>query len=258
MTNTDFNPLAVASVPSAVAGIGHNAPPVDPFDAIKQEIEDLFDEAKNFCDGEPIDTPELAAAITELHDRIHAAGKRADDLRVDEKAPLDEKVKALQAKYAPLIADTKSAKGKVVLGKEACQSLLTPWRDAQRIAKEKEAAAIAAKAEAARLTAQEAIRASSGNLAEREAAESLLQDAKKLEKTAARSWKSATTGTGLRSVWMAELVDEEAAMDWLWARAKHEVLAVAQRNADELVRSGVRSVPGFVVREEKQASVGRS
>lgn len=246
----DFNRLATATaIPKT-----HNQ---DPFDTIAQEIADLYDEAKNFCDGEPISSPEMADAISALSDRLHAAGKKADELRIELKKPLDDAVKALQARFHPLVGDTKSGKGKVVLGKEACLSLLTPWRE--RVAKEKaaEAARIAAEAEKARLAAQEALRASAGNLAEREAAEELLADAKRLEKTAKKADKAATTGTGLRTMWVAELVDEGAALDWAWGRAKAEFLAVVQRNADEAVRAGLRQVPGFVVREVKSASVGR-
>ncbi|XKM40353.1 hypothetical protein A4U53_030965 [Rhizobium ruizarguesonis] len=98
------------------------------------------------------------------------------------------------------------------------------------------------------------MRASSGNLTARADAEELAAEAKRLEKTAKRADKAATVGTGLRTIWKAVLEDEEAAMDWLWARAKEEVLAVAQRNADEVVRGGVRVVPGFRVVESKVAS----
>lgn len=240
--------------PMATAGIGHNAPPADPFDELVKELDDLYSTAKDFCDGEPIDSEEMAAVITELHDRIHECGKRAEALRVDEKKPLDDKIAAIQARFHPLIGNTKTGKGKVILAKEACLSLLTPWR--QKVAAEKaaEAARIAAEAEAARQLAAKAMQASAGNLAEREAAEELLADAKRLETTARRSEKAATTGLGLRTVWEAALVDEEAAMDWVWGRAKDEVLAVAQRNADELVRSGVRSVPGFRIVERKVAA----
>jgi hypothetical protein len=249
MTTPDFNPLATAAVPKT-----HNQ---DPFDTIAQEIADLYDECKNFCDGEPISSPEMADAISALSDRLHACGQRADELRTELKKPLDKQVKELQERFHPLIGNTTSGKGKVVLGKEACLSLLTPWR--ARVAAEKaaEAERIAAEAEAARLTAQEAIRASSGNLAEREAAEELLADAKRLERVAGRANKAATTGTGLRTTWTAELVDEGAALDWAWGRAKAEFLAVVQRNADEAVRAGVRQVPGFRVVEVKTASVGR-
>lgn len=235
----DFNPLAVA---------GHNAPPEA---VIFQEIDDLYDEAKNWADGEPITSQEMADAITTLREGIHEAGKKADALRVEAKRPHDEAAAAVQALYNPYV---QPKKGRVDMAKSALDALLTPWRN--RIAAEKvaEAARVAAEAEAARLAAQEAMQASAGNLAEREAAEELLTDARALEKMARRSEKAATTGLGLRTVWEAVLVDEEAAMDWLWARAKDEVLAVAQRNADELVRSGVRQVPGFRVVDRKVAA----
>jgi hypothetical protein len=237
--------------PTAIAGLGHNQPAPTPFDAIKQEIEDLFDEAKNFADGEPIASQEMHDAIEKLREQIHEAGKRADALRVEEKKPLDDKIKAIQDAYNPLI---QPKRGRVDLAKSTLDTLLTPWRTKVAAEKAAAAAAAAAEAEAARVAAQEAIRASSGNLAAREEAEQALADAKALEKTARRWDRAATTGTGLRTVWDVTLVDEELAMDWLWARAKAEVLAVAVRNAEEAVRSGARSVPGFTVVERKVAA----
>ncbi|MBO9194354.1 hypothetical protein J5277_09575 [Rhizobium sp. 16-449-1b] len=222
-----------------------------PFETIKQEIEDLFDTAKDFADGEPINSQEMHDTIESIRDQIHDAGKRADALRVEEKKPLDDQVKAIQDKFNPLI---QPKRGKVDLAKSTLDTLLAPWR--KKVADEKaaEAARKAAEAAAATLAAQEAIRASSGNLQAREDAEAMLADAAALTKTAKRADKAATTGLGLRTVWRAELVDEEAAMDWLWARAKEEVLAVAQRNAEEQVRAGARSIPGFRIFDEKVAA----
>lgn len=240
VVSDDFNPLAVTKT--------HNAPPEL---LLFQEIDDLYDEAKNWADGEPITSQEMADAIATLRDGIHEAGKKADALRVEEKKPHDDAAKAVQDKYNPYV---QPKKGRVDMAKSALDALLTPWRTRVAAEKAAEAARIAEEAEAARLAAQEAMQASAGNLAEREAAEELLADAKALEKTARRSEKAATTGLGLRTVWEAVLVDEELAMDWCWGRARDEVLAVAQRNADELVRSGVRSVPGFRVVERKVAA----
>ncbi|ABF71339.1 p091 [Rhizobium phage 16-3] len=238
----DFNPLAVK---------GHNQPPPSPFDLIRQEIEDLYDEAKNWADGEAITSQEMHDAIERLRESLHDAGKRADALRVEEKRPLDEQIKAIQDAYNPLI---QPKRGKVDLAKSTLDALLTPWRT--RIAQEKaaEAARVAAAAEAARVAATEAIRASSGNLAEREAAEELLADAKRLEKTAKRADKAATTGTGLRTVWKAELVDEAAALDWFYGERPDAFRELIQSLADESVRRGVRKVPGFVVSYEKVAA----
>lgn len=238
----DFNPLAVR---------GHNAPPPSDFDIIRQEIEDLYEEAKNWADGEPIASQEMHDAIEELRTQLHDAGKRADALRVEEKKPLDEQIKAIQDKFNPLI---QPKRGRVDMAKSALDALLTPYRT--RIAQEKaaEAARVAAAAEAARVAATEAIRASSGNLAAREEAEELLADAKKLERQAGRANKAATTGTGLRTVWRAELVDEAAALDWFWGERPDAFRELIQSLADEAVRRGVRKVPGFVVRDEKVAA----
>lgn len=238
----DFNPLAVK---------GHNQPPPSDFDIIRQEIEDIFEEAKNFADGAPIASQEMHDAIERLRDSIHEAGKRADALRVEEKRPLDEKIKAIQDAYNPLI---QPKRGKVDLAKSALDALLTPWRT--RIAQEKaaEAARVAEEAEAARRQATEAIRASSGNLAAREEAEELLADAKKLERQAGRANKAATTGLGLRTVWKAELVNLEAALDWFYGERPDAFRELIQSLADEAVRRGVRKVPGFAVSYQKVAA----
>lgn len=239
-----------AENPRAVIG-GNHPPEPTAFDIIKQEIEDLFEEAKNWADGEPIASQEIHDQIERLRDGIHDAGKRADALRVDEKRPLDEQVKAVQDKFNPLI---QPKKGKVDLAKSTLDSLLTPWRNKVAAEKAAEAARIAEEAAAATRAAQAAIQQSSGNLAAREEAEELLAEAKALEKTAKRADKAASTGLGLRTVWRVELVDIEKALDWAYGRAADEFLAVAQRNAEEAVRAGVRQVPGFVVREEKVAA----
>lgn len=233
---------------------GNNQPPKSPFERIKEEIEDLFDEAKNFADGEAIASEEMAAAVTELHDSLHAKGKEADDLRIKEKEPFDLAAKEVQDRYNTLIGNTKTTgKGKVVLGKEVLQSLLTPWRNA--VAAEKEAAAKKAReeADAIRKAAEDAIRASSGNLEEREKAEALLRDAKATEKDARRADKAATSGTGLRTVYRVELVDVEKAMDWAYTRSPERFEAMALDMANETVRAGMRAVPGFTVTEERVA-----
>ncbi|MBB6299935.1 hypothetical protein [Rhizobium leucaenae] len=242
-----FNPLELSGS-TPIATIGHNQPP---FEAISQEINDLFEEAKHWADGEPITSPEMHDAIEKLRDGIHEAGKRADALRVEEKRPLDEQVKAIQDRYNVYI---QPKRGKVDLAKSTLDTLLTPWRT--KVAQEKaaEAARVAAAAEAARVAATEAIRASSGNLAAREEAESLLQDAKRLEKTATRTFKAATTGTGLRTTYRADLVDINEALDHYWGSHQGAFEDLVRELAASDVRFGVRKIPGFSVVEEKRAA----
>lgn len=241
-TATTFDPTAIATVPKT-----HNQPPEV---LLFQQIDDLYDTAKDFADGEPITDDKMEETVAGIYNDLHKLGKQADELRVAEKKPLDDQIKAIQDKYNKYI---QPKKGRVDLAKAALGDLLAPYRAAKAAAAAAEARRIAEEAEKARAAANAAIQQSSGNLAEREAAEELLADAKALERTAKRADKAATTGTGLRTVWDVTLVDEEAAMEWCWARAKSEVLAVAQRNAEEAVRGGVRVVPGFSVTERKVA-----
>lgn len=230
------------------APIGHNRPPAD---AVFDEIQELYDEAKNWADGEPITSEEMHDAVTRLYDGLHDSGKRADELRKEEKKPLDDAIKAIQDRFNPYI---QPKKGKVDLGKSALGDMLAKWRAA--IAKQKEEAARKAREEADRIAAeaQAAIRASSGNLAEREKAEELLAESKKVERFAKRQDKAATTGTGLRTVWVAELQDDGAALDWAYGRDPARFTELVQQMANEAVRGGARSVPGFVVREDKRAA----
>lgn len=244
----DFDPTAIAgTVPKT-----HNQ---SPFDAIKAEIEDLFMEACNWADGEPIADQATHDAIERLYDGLHAAGKKADELRVAEKKPLDDKIKVIQDTYNPLIAPKK---GKVDLGKSELGKLLAVWR--VRVAAEKQAEAdrIAKEAADATRLATIAIQASAGNLAARAEAEEQLADSKKLEKTAARTWKAATTGTGLRTVWTATCEDAEAALNWAYERDPRRFEAMVQQMADEVVKGGERTVPGFRVWEDKVAATGRA
>lgn len=239
------------------SNIGHNGGPViddrTPYERIRDEIEDILLECRNFADGEAIDSQPLADAITELHDKLHEAGKRADEARKDEAKPHDDAKAEIQDRYNKLIGNTKSVKGKVVLGKETLQTLLTPWRN--KIVAEREAAAKAAREEADRIAreAEAAIRASAGNLEEREKAEELLSEAKKVGRWARREDRAATTGTGLRTIWHADLIDEGQALDWAYGRAPERFKELVQSMADETVRAGMRQVPGFKVWDERVA-----
>lgn len=220
----------------------HNNPPA--YLQVFEEIADLFQTAKDFADGEPIADEAMHDTISSLRDQLHELGKRADELRVEEKKPHDDAAAAVQAKYKPALT-------KVKQGKDALGDLLAAWR--KRVADEKAAEARRKQEEAARLAAeaQAAMRASSGNLEARVDAEELLAHAKSVEKDARRSEKAATTGLGLRTVWVATMTDESAALDWAYNRDPEAFRALCQHAADTVVRAGMRSVPGFKVEETK-------
>lgn len=232
--------------------MGHNNPP-DTFGAIKAHIEDLYAEARNFLDGEPITTQGQADAVADLLDQIRQAEKAADEARKEENRPFDEGKAAVQAKYAPLISDTKAVRGMTVLAAEACKRALEPWRQEQERIRREAAEKARREAEEAAAKAAEAMRAASADLAAREAAEAALRDADKAAKVASKADKAATTGTGLRSYWTPRLVDGTAAARHYWQtdRAACEEFFLSLANRD--CRQGRRTIPGFEVIEERRA-----
>lgn len=245
---------------SNVATIGHNNPPT-PFEEVEKEITDLYGEAKNFLDGEPISTQGMADAVSNLLNLIRAAEKKADALRKEEVQPFDEGKAAVQERYAPLIADTKTKKGMTVLAADACKKALTPWLE--KIDAEKRAAAEAARKEAEEKErlAREAMRASKpDDLEAREAAEKLVEDAKKADRMANRAEKATTKAAGgigkavgLRTDYVPELTDGVAAARHYWTTKRAEMEAFLLDLAKKDVRAGKREIPGFTIKEEKKA-----
>lgn len=242
--------------------IGHNNPPVEieptPFEMSEVEIGDLYAEAKNWLDGEPVSSQAQADGLSKLIDDLRKAAKLADERRIEENRPFDEGKAAVQARYAPLISDTKSVKGKAVIAIDMAKKALAPWL--QKLEDEKRAAAEAARKEAeekARI-AQEALRASNvADLEKREAAEALIREAQAAEAAATKAENSkahATGGTraiGLRSVWRAEMVDPREAARHYWLTKREEVDAFFQGLADADVRAGKREIPGFLISEAR-------
>jgi hypothetical protein len=223
---------------------------ITPFDEIVLEIDDLYAEAANWADGSPIESQEQCDALDALDKQLLEASKRLDALRVDEKRPLDEQVQAIQDRYNPYI---QPKKGRVDVARSCLNPVRAAWKAAEMKRKEDAAAKARAEAEAEKRKAEEAIRASSGNLAVREAAEELLATAKEAEKFASRQERRATTGTGLRTVYEASVTDLNVAIKHYWAERRVEFQSLVQRLADEDVRRGQREIPGITITEQKKA-----
>lgn len=237
---------------NVAAVIGHNNPPADPFDAIRAQCDDIYAEAKHWLDGAAIASDAEAEAVTRLLAMCKEAFAAADALRVKENEPFDAGKAAVQEKFAPLIADTKKAKGSMVRLKEACEATLGPWR------RQKQAEAAAA-AEAARKAAEqraaeaaEAARAAAGDLGQAEVAEELVRQAEAAQREAKQATKAATAGTGLVTYFEAVLTDQRAAVLHYMKDQPAEFIALCQRLADVDVRGGKRQIPGFTVEERKR------
>lgn len=240
----------------------HNNPPEEveptPFEMSEVEIGDLYAEAKNFLDGDPITSQAMADAVSKLIDDLRKAANLADERRKKENEPFDEGKAEVQARYAPLIADTKTTKGKAVLAIDIAKKALAPWL--QKLEDEKRAAAEAARkvAEEAARKAQEALRTSRvDDLAEREKAEALLRQAEVASAAATHAEndkahaKGGTRAMGLRSVWRAEMTDGREAAAHYWRTRRADVDAFFQGLADADVRAGKRTIPGFSITEQR-------
>lgn len=231
-----------------------------PFDLIAEHLEDLIAEAKNFADGEPVANQGQADAVSALIENLRIAAKDADAERVRENEPHDKAKAAVQAKYAPLIADPKNKNpGKVWKAIDALKACLQPFlakldaekREAERVARE--AADKAAK------DAADAMRAAAAkDLQAREEAEALIAEAEaaqKLAKAAAGDKAHAVGGSramGLRSVWKATLTDSHAAAAHYWRTNPDAFTALLQKLADDDVRAGKRSgIPGVEITEAR-------
>lgn len=224
---------------------------ITPFDEVVLEIDDLYTEAANWADGSAIESQQQCDALDTLDKALLDAGKRLDALRVEEKRPLDDQVQAIQDRYNPYI---QPKKGRVDLARSCLNPLRAAWKAAE--AKKKADAAEKARLEAAaeKAKAEEMIRASSGNLVAREAAEEQLSLAKEAEKFADRQEKRAATGLGLRTSYEATISDLNAAVRHYWPARKADFEEFVQGLADEDVRRGIREIPGITVTEIKKAN----
>jgi hypothetical protein len=245
-------------------GIGHNHPPPDeltPFEVAAKAVHDIYDETVLWLDGQKITTQLLADGVANLLGEIRKAEALADATRKAEKAPLDAAIAEVQARYAPLIGNTKSGgKGLTLVAMDACRKALQPFLDAedQRLRDEAQAKREAAIEAAA--AAEAALRAAApDNLAERGAAEALYSRSQRAQ-TAANTAAHATAkagsigrSTALRRTYEVSIDNAVEAARWGWAAHRDEMLAFLLSLAERDQRAGARELPGFTIVERKVA-----
>lgn len=248
----------LAADADVIAGLGHNQPPLTPFETIKLHIEDLLLEAYNWADGTMVESQEQADEASRLVDDLRKAAKAAEDLRVEEKKPLDEAIAEIQARFGVYIAAPQNkVPGKVWKAIDALKATVKPYLDkleAERLAAAEQARQAAE--EAARVAAEAARAAQTNDLAAQDAAEDLIQAAARAEADARQIENSRTQARGgeramgLRTVHVAVMTDRKAALLHYLVAQPEAVVALLQKLADQDVREGKRTVPGFDIRAE--------
>lgn len=225
------------------------------FDMIKIDIDDLYEEAKNWLDGTPIKTQAEADSVATLIDRFHKAWKAADEQRDKERRPHMEAANAVQVKYKPLLDRANTAKETAKLAQAA---YLKKQRDELRRIADEAAAEALRQANEARAAIADAN--ASADLDARERAEDLVADASAMiadakalakAKPQARS-ADGSRALGLRSVWVTSLEDSLLAMRhyWLIPERKAELEDLMLDMARKDVRAGSRQIPGFKIEED--------
>ena len=236
-------------------GVGGNAPPTDPFELVKSEITDLYDEAKHWLDGEEVDNPKTAEAIATLLNLLRAAGQKAKEEFTKEKEPHLTAGRAVDEKW-------RLPRQMVETAKEACSKALGAWQakiEAAQKARAEEARRIA---EEAREKAEEAARAAqeSADLKAAEEAIAAAEFARKAE-IGAQSAENATPkvknragkAVGLRTYYTPTLTDPVLAIRHFWPAHKDEFSEILTRLAQREVNCGAREIPGFTITEEKRS-----
>lgn len=217
-----------------------------PFDEVVFEIDELYDEAKNWADGAAIESQEQCDALDALDKALLAADKKREAIRKDEARPFDDGKAAVQAKHNPV-------KDKVARARDVLNKPRSVWKAKIEAEKRARAEQAAREAEVERQKAIEAMRASAGDLEAREEAERQLELAKEAEAFAKREDKRANTGNGLRTYWVATMPDPREAVRSMWAQNPQAFIDLAQELADKAVRSGTREIAGFEITEQKKA-----
>lgn len=237
----------------------HNGAPPSAYEAHRVNIEDLYLEAKNWCDGEPIATQAQANEVSRLLGLIRQAEKAADDSRRAEVKPFDDAKAEVQDRYNLLIGATKAVKGKTVLATEACKAALAPFLRAQEEAHQRQAAeSRRAAEEAAQLAAAAARSASPDDLEAREQTEDLVTLARQAERAARKAENTGARADGLeravtlRSYWSAEIEDLGVAARHYWQASPDAIRELIHRLATADVQAGRRNIPGIRTVEERR------
>lgn len=244
--------------------IGDNMPPEEvtltPHDRHKQRIEDLYEEARGWLDGEPITTAAIAGEVGKLKGMLQEAWKEAEADRVAEKKPHDDAAKAVQDRYNPLI---KKGTGLVDVAVDVCNKALAPYLRKVDEEQRAEAARLKKIADdaAAEAVAKARQAAQTASLDDREDAEAAINDAKALLKDAKQADKAKPqTGglhknIGLRSVYTAELVDPAAALAHFRQTAaaglKQWMREEGQRQLNASANKAEASIPGFNIKHDR-------
>ena len=227
------------------ATIGHNNPPNDIF----LTINDLYVEAGAWLDGTEIETDAQAEGLGKLMDMLREAGKACEAERAQKVAPLNKAKDEIQAVYMPAL-------GLVDRALKAAKSARDRWLKKKQAIIDEQALQARIEADRVRREALEAMQASRGDLAAREEAEAIVEEARKAEHKALAMAKATPAAIGGRKTvsktFKPFLVNGASAAAHYWKTRRTEMEAFLLWLANAEVKAGKRHIDGFDIRETEQ------
>lgn len=217
-----------------------------PYDLVKEKIDDLYAEAKQWLDGTEIKTEAEAEGVEKLLAMARAHLDEADTERKIEAKPFDDGKAEVQGRYNPIMDRAK-------LIAKASKDALTPWRDKIAARKRAEAEEVARAAEEADRKAEEAAKNAKGDLGATEIAEGAAEEAKRLTRTASKLNRNIDKGLGLRTRYEVEVSDLKAACVYYYRRDPDKFKGFVKTLAEEDVRGGKREIDGIIITPIKGA-----
>lgn len=221
---------------------GHNRAPA--CESFAMAINDLFAEAKNFLDGQPIEKQQQADALGKILTMMKDLVRDAEKTRKAEKQPHIDAGKAVDDRW-------KAVKAPAELTIAEATKPLTVWRTEQQAKADAEAKRLREEA-ATKLAEAQAARESAASLEEAEQAEAVLERANIAQKTANKIDRAPT---GLRTTYAAHVTDYGLLLKWVKQTHGEELKqfldGYAQRNI-EIAKAG--NMPGVEVETVRKAA----
>lgn len=255
----DAAPLAVPAADREVTAKDNEPPPpeAEALALMSTAVDDLYLEAQNWADGEPVSNEGQAEAVTALKSRLEEAVKTIEAERKKLTDPLYQEQKRIIAAFKPV-----SEKADRAI--RALRNTLTNWLRAleaeqARIAEEKRKAAQQAEEELREAHRQQQ---TSGDLIDGERAAELEEQAERTRKDAREAERETAmvrTGSGkatLRTYWMVNITDAKELLQHFMRHDPDWLKGLLQERAERDVRSmdgDKRSLPGCNVWSEKRA-----
>lgn len=224
------------------AVIGGNNPP-DPIDVALEPFDAVLIEAANWTDGATVENEAQLGATDALLKELKAARKAVDTARDECTKPLHEAWKGEVARWKPTQDDLDRQVKCLVAAQAPFKAKLAAEKEAARLAAEAEAHE---KAEAAR---RAHLAANAASIEEQRKADELMAEAEAAQRQAARAAKD--TVKGMRTVQVFEIESHKSALTWIVTHDREAVTSFIEGYVQRNFKT--RPIDGVKVETRKEA-----